>query len=172
MDVGGRLATGRITAWANFAYVDATFQTPFVESSQDNPAADPNGNIAVRAGNRLPGIPPYQVKLGIDYKATDAWTIGANLVGASGQFLFGDEANLTRQLPAYVVVNLTTSYQVTPRLQLFANVENVTDAKYYTYGTFSPTSAVPVAQVPGASNPRSYSPAAPVAAFGGLRVTF
>ncbi len=171
-DVQTRLTTGRVTAWANFAYVNATFQTPFVEASPNNPAADAEGNIVIKPGNRLPGIPPYQLKLGASYKVTDAWTVGANLVAASGQYLFGDEANLTQTLPAYVVLNLTTNYQVSKAIQLFANAENVTNTKYYTYGTFSPTSSVPIVQVPGASNPRSYSPAAPVGAYGGVRVTF
>jgi iron complex outermembrane receptor protein len=35
-----------------------------------------------------------------------------------------------------------------------------------------PTSAVPIAQAPGATNPRSYSPAAPIGALVGVRVTF
>ncbi|MCW3473455.1 TonB-dependent receptor [Limobrevibacterium gyesilva] len=171
IDVGARLTTPRLQAWANFAWVDATFQSPFVESSQNNPAADASGNIFVRPGNRLPGIPPYQVKLGVNYRVTDAWTIGATAIGASGQFLFGDEANLTRKLPAYVVLNLNTSYSLTRNIQVFATAQNITSAKYDTYGTFSPTSSVPIVQVPGATNPRSYSPAAPVGIFAGVRVT-
>ena len=55
------------------------------------------------------------------------------LIAQSGQFLFGDEANLTPQLPGFVTLNLSTSYQLTPHVQFFASVENVTDAKYYTY---------------------------------------
>lgn len=172
VDVGARLTTSRLTAWANFAYVDATFQSPFAAASPDNPAADAGGNMFVTPGNRLPGIPPYQFKLGAAYRVTDRWTVGGNLVAASGQYLFGDEANLTARLPAYAVLNLTTRFQITPQIQIFANVENVTNARYYTYGTFSPTSSVPIVQAPGASNPRSYSPAAPVGAYGGLRVTF
>ena len=70
---------------------------------------------------------------------TDAWTVGTTGVAATGQYLFGDEANLTKQLPGYFVLNLNTSYQVTPNIQLFGLVQNVLDAKYYVYGTFSPT---------------------------------
>ena len=69
-------------------------------------------------------------------------------------------------------MNLSTSYQLTPTVQFFASVENVTDAKYYTYGTFSPTSSVFLAQAPNATNPRAYSPAAPIGGFGGVRITF
>ena len=114
----------------------------------------------------------HQAKLGVTWHVTDQWTIGAVVIAQSGQFLFGDEANLTPQLPGFATLNLSTSYQIAPHVQLFGSVENVTDAKYYTFGTFSPTSAVFLAQAPNATNPRAYTPAAPVGAFGGLRVTF
>jgi outer membrane receptor protein involved in Fe transport len=66
----------------------------------------------------------------------------------------------------------STSYKVLPNLELFAWAQNITNANYYTFGTFSPTSSVFIAQAPGASLTQSYSPAAPVAIFGGLRAKF
>jgi hypothetical protein len=51
-------------------------------------------------------------------------------------------------------------------------IENVTDQRYYVYGTFSPTSSVFIAQAPNAANPRSYNIGAPIGGFGGVRVTF
>jgi outer membrane receptor protein involved in Fe transport len=112
------------------------------------------------------------LKLGVNYKLTDAWTVGGTGIYASGQFLFGDEANLTAPTPPYFVLNLHSSYQVTKALQVFAVLENAFNATYYTYGTFSPTASVPIVQAPGAANPRSYSPAAPIAVTVGLRATF
>jgi outer membrane receptor protein involved in Fe transport len=103
---------------------------------------------------------------------TAAWTVGGTGVAASGQFLVGDEANLTTKTPAYFVLNLHTSYQLTPNLQLFGLIENAFNTAYYTFGTFSPTSSVFIAQAPGVANPRSYSPAAPIAGTVGIRVTF
>ena len=70
------------------------------------------------------------------------------------------------------MLSLHTSYQVTKNLQLSGLIENAFNTKYYTFGTFSPTSSVFIAQVPGATNPRSYSPAAPIAGTVGIRVTF
>ncbi len=171
-DLNLRLTYRRLSAWIAYSYIDAEFQTPFLESSANNPGADANGNININPGDRLPVIPQHVLKLGVDYKATDAWTVGGTAIAASGQFLIGDEANLTPQTPAYFVLNLHTSYQVTQKLQLFAQVENAFNAQYYTLGTFSPTSAVPIAQAPGATNPRSYSPAAPIGIVVGIRATF
>jgi iron complex outermembrane recepter protein len=172
VDVGLQLKTDRWLAYVAYTYTDATFQSGFTESAGSNPAADANGNITIQRGNRMAGIPVNQVKLGVYYKATDEWTVGATAIGSSTAFLFGDEANLTPPLPGYFTVDLSTSYQVTDHIQLFAWAQNITNAKYYTFGTFSPTSSVFLAQAPGATNTRSYTPAAPIGGFGGVRVTF
>ncbi len=75
-------------------------------------------------------------------------------------------------MPGYFVLNLNTSYQITPNVEIFGLVQNVLDTKYYVYGTFSPTSSLVFFPAPTASNTRSYNIAAPVGGFGGVRVTF
>ena len=172
VDAGLQYQTPRWLAYANYTYTDATFQSGFTEGAGRNPQADANGTIQVRAGNRLPGIPAQQMKLGVQYKVTEDWTVGGTAAAVSGEYLFGDEANLNAKLPAYVTVNFNTSYQVTPHIQIFGLIENLTNQKYFTYGTFAPTAAVTIAQAPGATNPRSYSIAAPIGGFGGVRMIF
>jgi outer membrane receptor protein involved in Fe transport len=98
--------------------------------------------------------------------------VGASGIATTGQYLFGDEANLTKKLPGYFLLNLNTGYQVTKNFQLFALVQNAFNETYYTYGTFSPTTSVPIVQVPNATNTRSYNTGAPIAAFGGVKLTF
>lgn len=172
VEAGLRLDAGRLTAYAEYAFTDATFRTPLTLSSEDNPAADAAGEIHVRSGDRLPGIPRHTLKFGADYAVSDRWSVGAGARVASGQVLFGDEANQNPKTDPYVVLNLHTAFWITPRVQVFGLVENVFNNRYETYGTFSPTSDVPMTEVPGASNPRSLSPAPPIAGFGGLRVLF
>src|SRR5581483_10426074 len=89
IDAGLRFTSGRWLAWLDYTYTDATFRSSFLESSADNPGADANGNIQVRPGDRLPGIPAHVLKAGFQYKATDRWTVGATAIAASGQYLFG-----------------------------------------------------------------------------------
>jgi outer membrane receptor protein involved in Fe transport len=85
VDVSAQLKTDRLLAWIAYSYIAATFQTGFTASSNDNPGADANGNIQVQPGNRLPGIPANIGKLGVDYRVTDAWTVGGTGIAASGQ---------------------------------------------------------------------------------------
>lgn len=162
----------RIAAYVSYTFTNATFQTGYVEAGGSNPDADANGNITVRRGNKLPGVPRSVVKMGLDGMITTAWRAGVDAQYQSGQYLFGDEANLTPRLPGYFVMNLHSTYDVSPRLQLFANAQNVLDHRYYTYGTFSPTSSVSLVQAPNATNPRSYSLAEPLGFFGGVRLKF
>ena len=159
---------------ASYAYTDATYQSPFTVTSPNNPGADPNtGAINVLPGDRIPGVPAQQFKLVADYKVTDAWTVGMSLVANAGQYLQGDEANLTPKLPAYALLNLNTSYQLTPNIAVFGLINNVTDEKYYAFGTFGPVTAVPLPpQAQPTSNTRTYTPGAPIEAYAGVRFTF
>ena len=126
-----------------------------IKPKQSGGRAD--GNIIVVPGDQLPGIPANILKLGVQYEVMDKWTVGITAVATSGQYLFGDEANLTKRLPGYFLLNLNTSYQVTPKVGLFALVQNA---------------SVPIVQVPGATNTRRYNIGAPIAAYGGLKVLF
>jgi iron complex outermembrane receptor protein len=162
----------RVSFYADYTYTQASFQTGYTESAGSNPNADANGNITVKPGDTLPGVPHNVLKLGIDGAITEAWHAGADGQLQSGQYLFGDEANLTPRLPGFFVLNAHTSYDITPRVQVFASASNLLDRRYYTFGTFSPTSAVYLAQAPNATNPRSYTLAAPIGFFGGVRVKF
>jgi len=173
-DLGAHLDAAKWHIYASYSRTNATFGSSFIEQS-NNPDADANGNITVEKGDHLPGIPENLFKFGADYNVTQRWSIGFSANAQTSTFLYGDEANLTPPLPGYFTADIDTSYQITPRLQIFASVDNVTDTKYYEYGTFSPTGlggGVYVAQAPNYTNPRSYSIAAPISGVGGVKLTF
>ena len=161
------------SAFANYSLVDATFQSPLTLPSPSNPFADANGNIQVQPGDRLPGIPQNQLKAGIDWHPTDKWTIGAVLTYFSDQYLKGDESNQNAPLSGYAVLNLHGSYKVTDHVEFFANISNLTDAKYATFGQYGDPTGVGAPGVPtsgiGVDN-RFLAPGAPLAVFGGVRV--
>jgi iron complex outermembrane receptor protein len=169
----------RFSAFFNYSYVAATFESSLLLNSEQNPFADANGNIQVRPGDTLPGIPAHRIKAGADYRVLPNWLVGAGIVYESSQYFFGDESNQLSPLPGYAVVNLHSRYEVTDNLELFVNLENAFNASYETFGILGdptgigapgiPTNAV--TNGPGVDN-RFESPAPPISAFGGIRVTF
>lgn len=158
-----------VRATLGYTYTDATYQSAFPLSSPNNPGTAANNGIEnVVAGDRLPGVPAHKLTLVADYDVTDRLTVGGSLIASSSQFLYLDDANLTKQLGGFVVANVNATYRVADHIQIFGLVNNVTDQRYATYGTFAPVSLIS----PNFSNTRVYSPAAPIAAYGGVRVTF
>ena len=165
-------------AWSvfvNYSLVDATFQSALTLRSPSNPFADASGNIQVRPGDRLPGIPMHQLKAGADYHIAPNWIVGAALTYFSDQFLRGDESNQNPTLPGYAVVSLHTSYKLTDNFELFANVQNLLDAKYASFGQFGDPTGIDAAGVPTNGvgvDTRFLAPGAPIAVYGGMRMRF
>jgi outer membrane receptor protein involved in Fe transport len=171
LEAQAELAAGPWSAFATYALTDATFQTPLTLTSPDNPGADAKGQIHVVPGDRIPDVVRERIKLGLAYQAR-RWRLALDAAYSSGSYLAGDEANLQPRVPAYVVANLSASWRLTRRLELFGVLENLADRRYATAGTFAQTSAVFLAEAPGATNPRSLTPAAPRSVQAGLRVSF
>jgi iron complex outermembrane receptor protein len=169
----------RWSAYAQYSYIDATFRSPLLLHSPSNPFQDDDGNIHVLPGNHLPLIPKNRIKLGGDFWVMPNWSVGASFTFVSDSFYKGDESNQNPQLPGYHVFSLRTSYKILKQVELFANVQNLFDERYSTFGLFGdPTGVnapgVPVgadSNGPGVDN-RFQSPGMPRAYFGGVRVTF
>jgi outer membrane receptor protein involved in Fe transport len=169
IEAGISVRAARWNAFIDYAFLDATFRSFLTLNSPENPFADEDGRILVRPGHHLPGIPAHSLKIGFNYLVTDAWKVGLTARAFSGKYLVGDESNLNPKTDPYVVVNLSTSYTINKHLQVFGVVENLFNTKYATFGTFSPTSEVPIIEVPDASVTRSLSPGAPLAVYAGVR---
>jgi outer membrane receptor protein involved in Fe transport len=160
-DLSLSFATPTLTETIAYTYVDATFQTPLTLQSEDNPAADATGEIHVLPGDHMPGIPAQTVKLIVDYHPSDIWGVSFAMRGSSGRFLRGDESNLNPKTNPFAVFDIAGHYALTGHAQLWAAITNLFDRKYETFGGFSPTGDVPLAEAPGATDPRSLSPAPP-----------
>jgi len=133
----------RFSFAANYGFVDATFQSGFDVGSPSNSnqgtACDGTaaaGIICVQKGNKIPGIPRHTFKVRLGYEITPDWTVGSNIVMASGLYARGDENNqdVNGKVPGYAVVHLDTHYSVNDHWKLFAKVNNVFDNDYSTFG--------------------------------------
>jgi len=167
----------RWTAYANYTFIDATYRSALTISSPDNPFADADGNIFVVPGNHIPGIPAHRFKAGAEYNVTDAWKIGADLYVVGSQYFIHDDSNQFAKVPPYWVVNLHSSYQVTKNVEVFGLIQNLFNTRYYAAGTFFQTGGF--LNVGGGDNlfanltdPRTFLPGMPLAAYAGIRATF
>lgn len=179
--------TDRWFFYTNYAFVDATFQSHIILPSASNPFATPCPGagpdddedvcVFVRPGDRMPGIPEQTFKLGADYWITPKWKFGGDLLAVGDQIFFGDESNLNKPLGGYYTVNLHTSYDVTPRVQIFGLADNIFNRHYGVFGSFFDTelgnvaaSADPALGSDYFTNPRTITPAPPLVLYGGIKV--
>jgi iron complex outermembrane receptor protein len=102
---------------------------------------------------------------------TPEWKIGADLVAVGQRYFVGDDANQNPKLPAYAVVNLHTSYQVSKNVTLFANINNLFNNKYALFGTYFDPNGVTKAGMPIAlTDQQTLVPGMPFAIYGGIRI--
>ena len=158
----------RWNIYANYTYVDATFLNALTLQSPFNPFADANGNIFVVPGDHLTGIPNFRFKLGAEYQVTKPWKVGADLNVIGSQWLVGDESNQNPKVPPYWVVNLNSSYKITENVEVFGLVRNLFDQHYYVFGTFFDVTSFPYLNL---TDPRTFTPGIPFAAYLGVRGT-
>ncbi|WP_322074554.1 TonB-dependent receptor [Burkholderia cepacia] len=136
IELAGRTRFGPLGVGLSYSYVDATYRSSWTEHSPANSAADANGNVAVKPGDHIPGIPAHTVKLRLDYAATPRWDIGANVTWRSGVYARGDENNqdVNGRISGYVLVDLDMRYRITKRFEVFASVTNLFDKRYASFG--------------------------------------
>jgi len=175
VEAQANLSMGPFSAYINYAYVDATYQFAGTLSSPFNPYANVNGDIFVTPGDHIPGIPRQQLKVGGDYAFTPQFKAGFDVLIVGSQYYVGDDSNQNPQLPMYWVANLHASYQIADNVQFFGLINNLFNNHFATYGTFFDTGTD--AQYAGnpvnfVSNPRTITPAQPIAFYGGVKVTF
>lgn len=166
-----KASRGGFAAGLSYAYSDVTYRSDLQLTSPANPEANEDGTIDVVRGHRLPGIPRHSATLTLDYAAR-GWSLGGDLMARSGQYLSGDEANLTPKLPGYLLVNLRGGIQIVAGVTHFGELRNAFSRKYATFGTFSEVDEIELQEAPGAANSRSYGPGAPRRWYAGVKARF
>jgi iron complex outermembrane receptor protein len=168
-----------VSAYLQYSYLKATFRSVFLEPSPANPFQDVNGNVQVNVGDVLPLIPKTRVKLGADVKVLRGWSLGGTWSYIGPSFYRGDEDNQNPELPGYTVASLRSSYQIAKNVLVFANIQNLFDRHYSTFGILGDPTGVGAPGVPADGelgdpdvDPRFLSPAMPRAYFGGVKISF
>jgi iron complex outermembrane recepter protein len=186
--------TNRLYAYASYAFVNATFRSPLEIASPDSPVGTPCSAFEpedeedeaplcanVRPGDRIPSIPRHRLKAGLDYWVTPKWRIGGDVIAVSSQFFRGDEGNDDAPLAGYAVFNLRTGYRLTDNVELYGIVKNLFSTNYATFGTYFDTEALRTVggdevgvgrNNTDLENPRTITPAPPLAVYAGVKVRF
>lgn len=174
LEVAANTAIGRMGMAIRYSYIDASYQSPFVEQSASNSSANANGDIVVHPGNKIPGVPQSTFKLLLDYAATPNWDIGTNVVYRSAIFARGDENNRDSNgmISGYTVANFVTNYAISKHWQMFGRVDNLFNRQYADFGVLGQN----FFNGPGHSfdgnnvtNEQFVAPSAPRSAWIGLR---
>ena len=156
--------------FANYSFLSATFADSFTASSPNHPMASDEGEINVTDGDRIPGLPQHSLKIGGNFRVTPQFSIGLDLLYNSSQYYRGDEANLLDPIDGYAVVNARVNYQFNKNISLFANIDNVLNTDYETFGLLGEPDEI--SGFEDFENNRFVGVAAPRAVFVGTQIKF
>jgi len=156
LELGLSGAYGKVAWYANYSFVRATFESNACFLGENNSsrgqsaACASDDEIRVEKGDKLPGVPEHQFRLGLDLRPTERFTLGVDMSLFGSQYARGNENNEHRagtftdqfgetrtfegsgKVDGYAVFNLTARYRVHRNWEIFARVDNIFDTEYET----------------------------------------
>jgi outer membrane receptor protein involved in Fe transport len=148
--------------FVSYSYVDATYQ-----SDETLASVTETDGVRVRPGDRIPGIPQHNLKVGLEVEIVKNLWLGADVIATSGSFLRGDDGNQRAKVDGYGILNLHARYRPFPHVELWTRVDNATNAHYETGGARNFNAfGTPIAVE------RFVAPGPPIGGWGGVRVSF
>jgi len=130
----------RMSWYASYARANATFESPVqifsIRNDGDFAGSALAGENMVTPGNQLPLLPRNQAKGGVAWQFTRAVDAAVDARYTGPQWLRGDEANQTRPLSAYTVVDARAGAS-RGDWRISATLSNLLDSHAATFGTFN-----------------------------------
>ncbi|NML15685.1 TonB-dependent receptor [Azohydromonas caseinilytica] len=173
-------AQGPVTVTLGYSFLDATYQADGLLRSGPR-------NVAVTPGTRIAALPRHTLKLGVDWRAQPALTLGADLQASSRRVTAGNEdgrisdggAVADLSLPGHAVLNLRLNWRGaqagddTPGWELMARVNNVLDRRYENFATLGASVFDAQGRYTGNEQAAVFvAPGAPRTAYLGLRLRY
>jgi outer membrane receptor protein involved in Fe transport len=157
----------------SYSNINASFEDNFNALSPNHNFADDEGEIQVRSGDQIPGIPKHQFKFLGNYELSDDLFLGFDITRNSNQFLRGDESNQLDQIDEYTVANLRLRYEINEDLRIFATVQNLFNQEFETFGILGEEpNELEVPVIENLEKPIFLGAAAPQAGYIGLSYSF
>ncbi|HEY0586821.1 MAG TPA: TonB-dependent receptor [Pseudoduganella sp.] len=162
-DFTAGLHAGRVQVNIAYSFLDATY-------GADGSLFTGTRDVPVQKGTRLAGLPRHTFKLGAEWLATDALTLGATLYAASHTVLLGNEdgGRPGWRVAGHTLLGLQASYRSNEKWEWQLRVNNATNRRYETFGAVA-------ADLFSAAQPqeaRFVAPGAPRTVTAGLRINF
>jgi outer membrane receptor protein involved in Fe transport len=193
--LSGRI--GKFTLGGNYTFLAATYQSQQTIDGGSNSTNDAgsgmDGNITVQPGDHIPQVPDNIFKAYAEYEPTGKIYVDLDFDAVGRSYARGNENNQDQPdgvyylgpglSPGYGVVNLGAHYQIHKRVQVFVQIDNLLNHRYYTAAQLAPSPfnnagnfvAQPFPAVDGNYPIRTstfYAPGAPLGAWGGIRFKF
>ncbi len=201
LELGARTEVGRVGVGVGYTWLDATFRSEEVvngESNSSNEEAEDgepglDGPIEIEPGDRLPFIPQHMLKAFGDVRVTNRLTVNLNVIATGGSFARGNENGDHEPdgtyylgegtVDGYAIANLGGRYDLTSKIQIVGQINNLFDAQYATGAQLGPAGftengtfvARPLPAINGEFPVRQttfLAPGAPIRAWFGARVHF
>ncbi len=201
LELGAHSQVGHVTIGAGYTLLAATYESEETVNGESNGSNDEaqegepglEGLIEIEPGDRMPLVPRHMFKAYAEFQLGPKLTVGVDLLSVSSSFARGNENNLHEPdgtyylgdgtAPGYTIVNLGAGYQISPWLQVVAQVTNLFDRTYYTAGQLGPLGftdtgafiARPLPAIDGEFPVRHstfYAPGAPIRTWVGTRFKF
>ncbi|WP_321477852.1 TonB-dependent receptor [uncultured Paludibaculum sp.] len=202
LELDGSARVGRVTVGGGYTFLHATFESTEIVNGSGNSSNDLartvspglEGPIEIQPGSHIPLIPSHLVKAYADVQVTSKLLVDVGVAGVSSSYARGNENNQHQpdgtyyvgpgRSPGYGVVNLGARYSVHRLVELFVQVNNLFDRRYYSGAQLGPSGFTPEGSFvarpfPAASNGEYpvrqstfYAPGAPRGAWVGLRFRF
>jgi outer membrane receptor protein involved in Fe transport len=117
---------------AHYGYVDATYKSAFTTAAGQD----------VTSGKKIPGIASQTLKLRPTYAASPDLLFGANVIVVGSQYAHGNESNNDPdgKVAGYSLLNVDAHYALSKDVRVSAQINNVLNKAYSTYGLAGMTS--------------------------------
>lgn len=127
-------------------------------------------DVPVRMGTRMAGLPRHTLKIGADWNATDALTLGAALRANTGMAVMGNEDDFHSgwRIAGHALLALHARYRSNEKWEWHLRINNAANRRYETFGAVA-TDFFSGAQL---QQSRFVAPGAPRSVTTGLRIKF
>ena len=193
---------GQVAFGGGYTFLSATFESRETVNGSGNStnkramtvSRGLEGTIDINPGSNIPLIPRHMAKAYADIQVTSKFVVDLGAVGVASSYARGNENNQHQpdgtyylgsgKSAGYIVANLGARYNFHRALQLFVQVNNLFDRRYYSGGQLGPTALTASGNYVARPFPAAtsgefpvqqaafYAPGAPRGVWAGLRSRF